>query len=186
MFKNYFSVLALLSGLLFATPLFAESEKEAPQKRELPKSGILATATDGMNNTVQTDKIWGDDNSGKPAPIAGSISKSGTDTWTFSLSNTDPKDTYYAYASADLKNQAGGNVSSATMSVTLKPGESQKKEIRATSSVTQGVVTLQSWKNLSEKKEKTTPTPKAEKAGESKTEQPMRQEYFDGAPTPPF
>jgi len=167
-------LLILISASIPAISV-AESKKEEAKpeekkeiKRDLPKSGVLASTVNSRDEGVQIPETW-NDKTGEPAPLTASINPKGPGQWEIGVSNGS-EDMYYGFFQVEFKNSKGTTIKTDSFAATLKPKESVKRNTSGPADAGSINVALLSWKNLSEKKKKDKDGKDKDKADEKKRE----------------
>ena len=143
-------LLSIVITVLLATTALAQTGTAA-KKKELPREGSLSFSGGmGGETGIGVAMPWGSDNEGS-APITGSVSKSGPDTWMMRVFNNS-EEPYSVSLKVLQFNPQGTQVKSDSFSYTLKPGQKAERSVSAGSGSTRGELKLESWKNLGEKK----------------------------------
>jgi hypothetical protein len=142
-----FGVVVAVAACLLA--LRSASADDSAQ-RKLPKSGLLAsTSVTGAGNTVVTDAFGGEDLTGTDvAPITGSVSRKGSENFTFRVFN-NTKDTYSFSVSLRQRDDNGSVVKYGSFSFQLKGGESDSRDVQRGFNASGADLTLDSYKNVS-------------------------------------
>jgi len=144
--------MALGAALILCS--FASAEEAQPERKRLPKSGMLAVSSiSGAGTSVVGDVFGGEDIFGKELPpISGSVSRYGESGWRFSVMNNS-KDRYSVNLDLVQKNETGSTVKFSSYSYTLRPGQSYGEEVAAGLSARRAELTLRSYRNLTEQEE---------------------------------
>jgi hypothetical protein len=144
---RYFQIAVAVAACLLALR-GASADDGSPKK--LPKSGLLAsTSITGASNTVVTDAFGGEDLTGTDvAPITGSVSRKGSENFTFRVFN-NTKDTYSFSVSLRQRDDNGSVVKYGSFSFSLKGGESDSRDVQRGFNASGADLTLDSYKNLS-------------------------------------
>lgn len=139
--------IAAITGFLHAGA-YADEKAAKP----LPKSGLLAVSSvSGASTSVTGDLFGGEDIFGEvKAPITGSISRRGEDTWRFSVSNNS-QDRYSVNIDVVQKNDSLSRVAFASYSYTLSPGQTSGQDVRAALGAMRAELHLRSYRNLTTK-----------------------------------
>lgn len=146
LFVTYVVVLCLCSSVA--------AEDAKPERRRLPKSGMLAVSSiSGAGTSVVSDLFGAEDIFGKELPpISGSVSRRGESAWHFSVMNNS-KDRYSVNLDLVQKNESGSTVKLSSYSYTLGPGQSDGEEVAAGFAARRAELTLRSYRNLTEQAE---------------------------------
>lgn len=139
----------LIAVLVLCTFISAEEQKK---KRELPKTGVLATTV--LTEGVEIPPVWGEDGSGEKPPLGANVIKKDLGRWEASLVNQSDTDTFYALISVEFKTKTGSSLGSHRFAFTLKPGEKVSRAVPGPQNADLSVVNLESWKNITEKAKK--------------------------------
>ncbi|MFO0416594.1 MAG: hypothetical protein ACK5Y6_04835 [Pseudomonadota bacterium] len=134
--------------LVNAHVVLAETKKK---ERELPKSGVLASASvSGASSSVVSDVFGGEDIFGSELPpLTGSVSRKGESTWRFSVSNNST-DRYRVNVDLIQRNETNYNVKTTSYTYTLNPGHVEDMEVTAGFGARAAELYLRSYRNLSE------------------------------------
>ena len=145
-----------LSVLVLPNALSADDKKEE-RKRELQKTGTLASARGGSGYEGVNVGVWGQDDkdlySEAAAPITGSVSQLNKREWVVKVFNNS-EDRYSITLRVDEMNKAGKKIDYSTYSAVLAGGEKWERKFNARENTKQAELQLTSWKNLDEKKRK--------------------------------
>lgn len=119
---------------------------------DLPKSGVLSASGAGGPRGWNLSEPWGgvDAQGAERSPISGSVSRQNDREWVMRLFNNS-EDPYAVTVQVKLFGSTGGALRSETFSYSLKPGASADRVIRAPTGVSEGQLSLLSWKNLAPK-----------------------------------
>lgn len=117
------------------------------EKKDLPKTGVLALYMSSASTNVKAPLPWGgvDASGDKPSPLTASILKR-EDGWIIRIVNNSTDKGYSAnfeFASYDAK---GKKIKSDPFSYSLKPGERVERPSRGTENTAAAQVALTSWK----------------------------------------
>jgi hypothetical protein len=142
------------TGMAFFLCCSALADDAQPERKRLPKSGMLAVSSiSGAGNSVVSDVFGGEDIFGKELPpISGSVSRHGESAWRFSVRNNS-KDRYSVNLDLVQKNETGSTVKFSSYSYTLRPGQSDGEEVAAGLGARLAELTLRSYRNLTEQEE---------------------------------
>jgi hypothetical protein len=148
------NVLGLVVALVVAFPhplVLAQSAAQQAKKKPLPKSGLLAVSSiSGAGTSVVGDVFGNQDIFGTELPpIAGSVSRRGDSTWSFSVINNST-DRYSVNVDLVQKNETGAAVKFSSYSYTLRPGQRDGEEVAAGLGARRAELTLRSYRNLTE------------------------------------
>lgn len=148
----------IIVGILFASIIFcgvlSPQGSIAEQKKELPRSGSLASTMTSGQEDVAVSQPWGDDDiSGKnPPPISGSISRLNQRKWLMKVFN-NTKDRYSVDVEVVQFNEKGTRLRSDYFSYTLDGNQSVEREVSSALKVTECQVNLRDWRKYEKKKE---------------------------------
>jgi hypothetical protein len=142
--------LAIVLGGVHSQDL-AQSESAQVKKKALPKSGLLAVSSiSGAGTSVVSDVFGNEDIFGAELPpIAGSVSRKGDATWSFSVINNST-DRYSVNVDLVQKNESGTTVKFGSYSYSLHPGQRDGEDVAAGVGARRAELNLRSYRNLTE------------------------------------
>jgi hypothetical protein len=129
--------------------VLAQSDSAQVKKKALPKSGLLAVSSiSGAGTSVVSDVFDNGDIFGTELPpIAGSVSRNGDSTWSFSVINNST-DRYSVNVDLVQKSESGATVKFGSYSYTLHPGQRDGEEVAAGVGARRAELNLRSYRNL--------------------------------------
>lgn len=141
-------------GAILVLHSVASAEEARPERKRLPKSGLLAVSSiSGAGTSVVGDVFGGEDIFGNELPpISGLVSRHGESAWNFSVMNNS-KDRYSVNLDLVQKDETGSTVKFSSYSYTLRPGQSDGEEVAAGLGARRAELTLRSYRNLTEQED---------------------------------
>lgn len=131
------------------------AKKQDKKKKELPKSGTLASSTTTGYTSRNFDMAWGTESGQERAPLSGSVSRTSQSDWVAKIFNNS-EDKYSASILVVQFDGRATRLKSDSFSVLLKPGEHSERVIKAAPGSVDAQVNLESWRNLTPKRKENT------------------------------
>ncbi len=115
----------------------------------LPQSGSLAGSWNSTMGGQVAPEVWGGiEIAGTPsAPIAGSISKTGSNSWTARVFNNSG-DSYSVSIAIEQINSRGGTTRIDHLSIIVPAGKAVEREVKAHPSTTSAQIEMKGWKKV--------------------------------------
>lgn len=152
------------------------------KKRELPATGVLSQTRSSGTAGNSVPAPWGSDALDKSAPpITGSVSRLGKDEWAVRIFNNS-EDTYSVSVEVVQMGRGSKRLKSDNYSYTLKGKAKAEREFKANQGVTDCVLKLTRWKNLTAKKKEASPSPTKAAGGEVSEKAPVSPPEGMGEP----
>jgi len=138
---------------------------EVESSKDLPKSGVLSSSGMGGPRGWTVPEPWGgvDAQGSEASPISGSVSRKNAREWVMRVFNNS-SDPYAVTVQVKFLSPVGSALKTETYSYTLKGTSSTERALLGPVGVSEGQLSLVSWKNLAPKTDGDAKAAKAAKA----------------------